>query len=61
VVHISVGFVKIVVDRFSIYRGWQIYLSLWLHMEIKLLSYDLSLRTCFVVVLQLWLRNFAIQ
>jgi len=29
-------------------------LSLWLHnMEIKLLSYDLSLRACFAVVLQL--------
>jgi len=53
VVHMFVDFVQIVVDRFSTYRGWQMYLSLWLHMEIKLLSYDLSLRTCFAVVLQL--------
>jgi len=29
-----VGFVQIVVDRFSTCRGWSIYFSLWLHMEI---------------------------
>jgi len=29
-----IGFVQIVVDRFSTYRGWWIYVSLWLHMEI---------------------------
>jgi len=58
---VFVVFVQIVVDRFSTYRGWQIYLSLWLHMEIKLFSCDLSSRTCFAVELQLSLRNIAIS
>jgi len=59
VVHVFVGFVQIVVDRLCTYRGWKVYLSLWLHMEVKS-SYDLSPRTCFTVALQLWLRNTAI-
>jgi len=50
---VFVGFVQIVVDRLCTYQGWKIYLSLWLHMEFKLLSYDLSPRTCFAVALQL--------
>ena len=48
-----VGFVQIVIDRFSTYRTMVNYFSLWLHMEIKLFSYDLSSRTCFAVALQL--------
>jgi len=47
-----VGFVKIVVAS-ALIEGWKIYLSLWLHMEIKLFSYDFSSRTCFAVALQL--------
>jgi len=41
-------------------EGWKIYLSLWLHMEIKLFSYDFSSRICFAVALHLSLRNIAI-
>ena len=49
-----VGFIQIVV-ALALVGGWYIYLSLWLHMEIKLFFYDLSSRTstCFAVVLQL--------
>ena len=53
VVHVFVGFVQIVVDRFSTYRGWYVYPSLLLHMEIKLFYYDLSSCTCFDVGLHL--------
>jgi len=49
---VFVGFVQIFV-ALALIEGWYIYLSLWLHMEIKLFSYDLSSRTCFAVVLQL--------
>jgi len=52
-VHVFVVFVQIVVDSFSTYRGLRIYLSLWLHMEIKLVCYDLPSHTCFTVELQL--------
>jgi len=53
VVHVFVGFVQIVVDRFSTYRGWYVYPSLLLHMEIKLFYYDLSSCTCFAIGLHL--------
>jgi len=49
---VFVDFVQIVVDRFSTYREWYIHLSSWLHMEIKLFSYDLSSCTGFAVELQ---------
>jgi len=52
-VHVFVGFIHGVVDRINTYRGWQINLSLWLHVDIKLFSYDLSSCTCFAVELQL--------
>jgi len=49
---VLVVFVQIVVDRFGTYRTMVNYLSLWLHMEIKLFSYDLSSRACFAVALR---------
>jgi len=53
--HMFVGFVQTVVDHFSTFREWLIYLSLWLYITWKLsfcLTNDFSSRS--LLVLLLW-------
>jgi len=46
---VFVGVVQIVVDRFSTYRRWSIYVSLWLHV-VLLRSFIMYLFYCWATI-----------